>query len=198
LPFAVSARPLIYFYFFILFSLCARRVSVQDNSMPVMDGVTATRLLREGGIALPVVGVTGNALEEDIRSFISGGATEILVSRQLIQRRSAAVSFRSLARPLLFLLCSSLMSLASVCGPAAVALLFSSAPVFSCPDQARVSRAACPRAPAVHALQAATGACRTHTDALDRHRFSYIARSFASNRAYACARANVTATMIRS
>lgn len=48
--------------------------------MPVMDGVTATRLMREGGIALPVVGVTGNALEEDIRSFMNGGATEILVS----------------------------------------------------------------------------------------------------------------------
>ena len=47
--------------------------------MPVMDGVTATRLLREGGIVLPVVGVTGNALEEDIRSFMNGGATEILV-----------------------------------------------------------------------------------------------------------------------
>ena len=48
--------------------------------MPVMDGVTATRLLREGGIALPVVGVTGNALEEDVQSFMMGGATEIVVS----------------------------------------------------------------------------------------------------------------------
>ena len=47
--------------------------------MPVMDGVTATRLLREGGIVLPVVGVTGNALEEDIHSFMMGGATEIVV-----------------------------------------------------------------------------------------------------------------------
>jgi CheY-like chemotaxis protein len=61
---------------------------VQDNSMPVMDGVTATRLLREGGIALPVVGVTGNALEEDIRSFMKGGATEILV-RSLGRQRWA-------------------------------------------------------------------------------------------------------------
>ena len=54
--------------------------------MPVMDGVTATRLLREGGIALPVVGVTGNALEEDIQSFMNGGATEILVRSQRSQR----------------------------------------------------------------------------------------------------------------
>lgn len=47
--------------------------------MPVMDGVTATRILRAGGLSLPVVGVTGNALDEDIRSFIGGGANEILV-----------------------------------------------------------------------------------------------------------------------
>ena len=64
--------------------------------MPVMDGVTATRLLREGGIALPVVGVTGNALEEDIRSFMEGGATEILVSWQLIQRTTRLRSVGSL------------------------------------------------------------------------------------------------------
>ena len=48
--------------------------------MPVMDGVTATQILRAGGLSLPVVGVTGNALEEDIQSFMAGGADEILVS----------------------------------------------------------------------------------------------------------------------
>lgn len=48
--------------------------------MPVMDGMTATRLLRERGITVPIVGVTGNALDEDIRSFVEAGANEILVS----------------------------------------------------------------------------------------------------------------------
>lgn len=48
--------------------------------MPVMDGMTATRLLRERGIVVPIVGVTGNALDEDIRSFVAAGANEILVS----------------------------------------------------------------------------------------------------------------------
>ena len=48
--------------------------------MPVMDGVTATQILRAGGLSLPVVGVTGNALEEDIQSFMRAGANEILVS----------------------------------------------------------------------------------------------------------------------
>jgi CheY-like chemotaxis protein len=45
-----------------------------------MDGMTATRLLRERGITVPIVGVTGNALDEDIRSFVEAGANEILVS----------------------------------------------------------------------------------------------------------------------
>ena len=66
--------------------------------MPVMDGVTATRLLREGGIALPVVGVTGNALEEDIRSFMNGGATEILVSPVALHSPDRAAFSSSLRR----------------------------------------------------------------------------------------------------
>ena len=66
--------------------------------MPVMDGVTATRLLREGGIALPVVGVTGNALEEDIRSFMKGGATEILVSPVALHGPDRAAFVSSLRR----------------------------------------------------------------------------------------------------
>ena len=64
--------------------------------MPVMDGVTATRLMREGGIALPVVGVTGNALEEDIRSFMNGGATEILVSPVAPHTSASAAVINSL------------------------------------------------------------------------------------------------------
>ena len=48
--------------------------------MPVMDGVTATQIIRAGGLSLPIVGVTGNALDEDIQSFMAGGADEILVS----------------------------------------------------------------------------------------------------------------------
>jgi CheY-like chemotaxis protein len=65
---------------FIFFSSPCRPLCAQDNSMPVMDGVTATQILRAGGLSLPVVGVTGNALEEDIQSFMAGGADEILVS----------------------------------------------------------------------------------------------------------------------
>jgi CheY-like chemotaxis protein len=47
-----------------------------------MDGVTATRLLRERGLTLPIIGVTGNALEEDLEAFRQSGADEVLVSRK--------------------------------------------------------------------------------------------------------------------
>ena len=46
--------------------------------MPNMDGVTATRILRGRGFSLPIVGVTGNALEEDINNFCLAGANEVL------------------------------------------------------------------------------------------------------------------------
>ena len=48
-----------------------------DHSMPVMDGATATRRLREKGLTIPIIGVTGNALEEDINTFIQAGANEV-------------------------------------------------------------------------------------------------------------------------
>lgn len=46
--------------------------------MPVMDGMTATRILRSAGITIPIVGVTGNTLEEDVKAFLAAGANEIL------------------------------------------------------------------------------------------------------------------------
>ena len=58
--------------------------------MPVMDGMTTTRLLRERGITVPIVGVTGNALDEDIRSFVEAGANEILVSATADTSRAGA------------------------------------------------------------------------------------------------------------
>jgi len=67
--------------------------------MPVMDGVTATQILRAGGLTLPVVGVTGNALDEDIRSFITGGANEILVSTAALRPLPSAPPLRPAQLP---------------------------------------------------------------------------------------------------
>jgi CheY-like chemotaxis protein len=62
----------------LLDNLCPFDLVLMDNSMPVMDGMTATRILREAGFHVPIIGVTGNALEEDLKAFLAAGANEIL------------------------------------------------------------------------------------------------------------------------
>lgn len=49
-----------------------------DNLMPNMVGPEATKILREKGYAGVVIGVTGNALDEDVRHFMSCGADAVL------------------------------------------------------------------------------------------------------------------------
>jgi CheY-like chemotaxis protein len=51
---------------------------LMDFVMPVMDGPTATQLIREAGYIGPIVGITGNVLPEDFELFRSKGATAVL------------------------------------------------------------------------------------------------------------------------
>ena len=53
-------------------------VITMDYQMPVMDGVTATRHIRNAGYTGLIVAVTGNALGEDINTFLSNGANAVL------------------------------------------------------------------------------------------------------------------------
>ena len=50
---------------------------IMDFEMPVMNGPTATKKLREMGCAVPVLGVTGNLLPEDIKYFKEHGADQV-------------------------------------------------------------------------------------------------------------------------
>jgi signal transduction histidine kinase len=49
-------------------------IIVIDKSMPLMDGDVATAKLREWGYEGLIIGLTGNALEEDLKSFCDKGA----------------------------------------------------------------------------------------------------------------------------
>ena len=51
---------------------------LMDGVMPVMDGRRATLRLRQMGVTIPIVGVTGNSLVEDQMVFLSAGANVIL------------------------------------------------------------------------------------------------------------------------
>jgi CheY-like chemotaxis protein len=53
-------------------------VVLLDNVMPKMTGVECARELRRKGIQVPIVGVTGNAVQEDVEEFLAAGATHVL------------------------------------------------------------------------------------------------------------------------
>ena len=50
---------------------------IMDFEMPVMKGPTATGHLRNMGCTVPIIGVTGNLLPNDITFFIAQGANEV-------------------------------------------------------------------------------------------------------------------------
>ena len=56
-----------------------------DFEMPVMNGPTATKKLRELGCTCLIVGVTGNVLPEDVQHFKSHGATHVLVKPLVVE-----------------------------------------------------------------------------------------------------------------
>ena len=48
-----------------------------DNSMPAMNGTTATMLIRKLGFNGKIYGITGNALKRDIDDFIAHGVDDV-------------------------------------------------------------------------------------------------------------------------
>lgn len=51
---------------------------LMDYEMPVMNGPTATGLIRELGSDVFIIGITGNVLSDDVQYFKSKGANDIL------------------------------------------------------------------------------------------------------------------------
>ena len=52
---------------------------LMDFVMPEMSGPDATRAIRELGYAGPIIGVTGNARDEDRNVFLNAGATDVII-----------------------------------------------------------------------------------------------------------------------
>jgi CheY-like chemotaxis protein len=52
---------------------------LMDRNMPVMDGPSAAKAIRDLGVTVPIFGVTGDGEDNDIDYFKSHGATAVLV-----------------------------------------------------------------------------------------------------------------------
>ncbi len=44
-----------------------------DIHMPVMDGVTASKIIREMGVTIPIIALTANVIKEDMDNFMASG-----------------------------------------------------------------------------------------------------------------------------
>ena len=51
---------------------------VMDNKMPVMNGLDATEAIRKLNFDRPIIGITGNVMDDDIQLFMERGANEVL------------------------------------------------------------------------------------------------------------------------
>jgi len=62
-------------------NMCAKHtppgVILMDYEMPVLDGPSATKQLREKGCSCFIIGVTGNVMQDDKNFFISCGADDV-------------------------------------------------------------------------------------------------------------------------
>jgi CheY-like chemotaxis protein len=54
------------------------RMILMDKEMPIMDGHAATKAIRKAGGSVPIVGLTGNAFDEQRIEFLACGADAVL------------------------------------------------------------------------------------------------------------------------
>ena len=46
--------------------------------MPIMNGPDACKIIRNTNKLIPIIGVSGNILDDDVSNFISSGANEVI------------------------------------------------------------------------------------------------------------------------
>jgi CheY-like chemotaxis protein len=77
---------------------CARRdqpdIVLMDISLPVMDGLEATRLIRSdpGTASVPIIALTANALVEDRERALSAGCNEFQTKPVDMQKLLATIA----------------------------------------------------------------------------------------------------------
>ncbi len=69
--------------------------------MPILNGDLATKELRERGLTAPIVGVTGDALAEDLTSFVASGVNEVRLRPLGVPARGPALTHASLRNQVL-------------------------------------------------------------------------------------------------
>ncbi|BDX07366.1 ATP-binding protein [Planctobacterium marinum] len=63
-------------------------IVLMDVHMPHMDGVTATKTIRERGHTMPIIMQTANVMTEDVKHYLAMGANDI-VAKPIVQKQLA-------------------------------------------------------------------------------------------------------------
>jgi CheY-like chemotaxis protein len=66
-----------------------------DNLMPVMNGIEATKLLRERGFPHIIVGLTGNVMTEELNEFLDAGLSVVFSKPVRVQQIDMLIDFIS-------------------------------------------------------------------------------------------------------
>jgi len=72
-------------------------VIFMDIQMPVMDGVEATRRLRQQGYSLPIIALTANVLPEEVATYVDVGMNSHLAKP--VKREDLARCLKNLFQP---------------------------------------------------------------------------------------------------
>jgi CheY-like chemotaxis protein len=78
-----------------------------DRRMPIMNGDVATAELRQLGVTVPIIGLTGDAHRDDMTSFKAMGVNEVLTCTTRLMALMGRAAHRSSPSPWRAPVCSS-------------------------------------------------------------------------------------------